>query len=107
MKAPKKPIQFWDSGLSFPNNDNLVRQTKKLKYYQEERRNNMYDDLGIGAVIIWVGISITALIGWVINLIAVINVLFTDAAIILTGKLLLRIIGIFVAPLGSILGLFF
>ena len=67
----------------------------------------MFENFGIGAMIGWLCVCIAALIGWVINLIAVINVLFTDAAIILTGKLLLRIIGIFVAPLGSILGLFF
>lgn len=40
--------------------------------------------------------------GWVVNIIEVFHANFT----VLTGELILRVIGIFVPPLGAIMGLF-
>lgn len=51
------------------------------------------------SVLVW----FTFAIGWALNIIAVVGSL--DAG--LTGLFVLRIVGIFVAPLGSVLGFFF
>jgi len=40
--------------------------------------------------------------GWVLNIIAILNI----EEFVLSGKIVLAVIGIFVAPLGSIMGLF-
>jgi hypothetical protein len=55
--------------------------------------------LGIGFVALW----IAAIVGWIMNIVALYGASFDP----LTGPVILRIVGIFVAPLGSILGLFF
>lgn len=58
-----------------------------------------------GAVIAWliyVGVVITALCGWVMNIITIAHSNFND----ITGMLVLRVVGIFVAPLGAVLGFF-
>lgn len=56
--------------------------------------------------IIWALTVITfwifAVAGWVMNIMAIASADFSN----LTGLLILRIAGIFVAPLGSVLGLF-
>ena len=59
-----------------------------------------------GFSIVWFFFILAAIIGWIMNIIAVAHLLFTDQALVITGMLVLRIIGIFVAPLGSILGYF-
>lgn len=52
-----------------------------------------------------IGIWLAAIIGWVLNIVALVGFSGTLATM---GTLeIARIIGIFVAPLGSILGLFF
>lgn len=48
-------------------------------------------------------ISITFFVGWCINIFRILNGDFSH----LDGLLVLRIVGIFIAPLGAILGLFF
>jgi hypothetical protein len=58
-----------------------------------------------GAVIAWlvyVGVVIAALCGWVMNIITIAHSNFND----ITGMLVLRVVGIFVAPLGAVLGFF-
>jgi hypothetical protein len=40
-------------------------------------------------------------IGWVLNIIAIFN-----SGYLPTGELILRVVGIFIAPLGAIMGLF-
>jgi hypothetical protein len=57
--------------------------------------------LGTFAVL-WIVVGILAAIGWVINIVHLFGM-----NPVLTGEGVVRIIGIFVAPLGSIMGLFF
>ena len=56
----------------------------------------------IGGVIM-IGIWIAAIIGWIINIVTLAHTV--DAPI--TGMFILRCVGIIVAPLGAVLGLFF
>lgn len=55
------------------------------------------------APLLVIGLWITLIVGWVLNIIAIANADFS----VFTGVLILRVIGVFVAPLGSIMGLFF
>lgn len=58
-------------------------------------------DMGaILASLVFLGLIIAALSGWVMNIITIAHSNFGD----LTGLLVLRVVGIFVAPLGAILG---
>ena len=50
-----------------------------------------------------IGFVIVCLVGWVMNIIALVGAINDP----LTGMILLRGIGIIVAPLGSVLGFFF
>jgi hypothetical protein len=52
------------------------------------------------AAIIWLAILIAAGYGWVMNIITLAHSNFDP----ITGLLVLRVIGIFVAPVGTILG---
>ena len=54
-------------------------------------------------VLMAAGVAIAGFVGWVLNIIAVVGANFTP----FTGELLVRVIGIFVAPIGAIMGLFF
>ena len=47
-------------------------------------------------------LAILSSIGWVMNLVALFNATFTP----LTGALVLRVVGIFVPPLGGFMGWF-
>ncbi len=47
-----------------------------------------------------IGIAIAAIVGWVMNIITIAHSSFD----VLTGMLILRIVGIFVGPLGAVLG---
>lgn len=51
-------------------------------------------------------VLVAAVVGWVMNVINVINALMTNVPFIeaITGTVVLQIVGIFVAPLGAILG---
>ena len=56
-----------------------------------------------GPLLIWLGyvaFVIALIAGWVMNIITIAHSSFND----ITGMLILRVVGIFVAPLGSILG---
>jgi hypothetical protein len=46
---------------------------------------------------------IAVLVGWVLNIITVVHADFST----LTGELIVRCAGIFVAPIGAVMGLFF
>jgi hypothetical protein len=61
---------------------------------QEREMQNIF-----GAVAVF-GVIILAFAGWVLNIVAIVG--SVDAAI--TGMFILRCIGIFVAPLGAVLG---
>jgi hypothetical protein len=54
---------------------------------------------GIASLVI-IGLWLAAVAGWVMNIITIAHSSFTP----LEGLLVLRIVGIFVAPLGAILG---
>ena len=47
-------------------------------------------------------VLLAAILGWVLNVIAVIGLAVSDAPI--TAMFVLRIVGVFLAPLGAILG---
>ena len=70
---------------------------------QGRKTVDMMEKLGLGGVVVCVGIIITSVVGLIINLVAIINTV--DLPI--TGMFILRCVGVFVAPLGVILGLFF
>lgn len=55
--------------------------------------------LGLGFIALW----ILSIVGWVMNIVVLYGASFDP----LTGPVILRIVGVFVAPLGAILGLFF
>jgi predicted lipid-binding transport protein (Tim44 family) len=57
---------------------------------------------GLGAII-GVGVFGMFIVGWIMNIAAIVKII--DLPV--TGMFILRCVGIFVAPLGSILGLFF
>lgn len=58
--------------------------------------------------LVWFAVWIAAIIGWVINLVAVIHGVSGLAHLTdISGMLALRIVGIPAAPLGALLGLFF
>lgn len=58
--------------------------------------------------LIWFAVIIAAVVGWIINLVAVIHGVSGLAHLTdISGMLALRIVGIPAAPLGALLGLFF
>lgn len=56
-----------------------------------------FDALIIFGYLAFIGVIVT---GWILNIVAVAHANLSD----LTGMLILRIVGIFVAPLGVVLG---
>lgn len=71
-----------------------------MRFYRSYRGNN--DVFAIVLVALFVMLWIAAIIGWILNIIAI----ALSSADTLTTLIVLRIIGIFVVPLGSVLGLF-
>lgn len=58
--------------------------------------------LDLWTVIIFLAVFLAGVGGWVANIVAIANGDFTP----LTGMMVLRVIGIFFAPLGAVLGYF-
>lgn len=56
----------------------------------------------LAIVMVWVA----AVIGWSMNIYSTVVVLWVDGPITITGMLVLRIVGIFLAPIGAVLGYF-
>mgnify|MGYP003341023507 CR=1 FL=1 len=52
------------------------------------------------AAFVWLAIVVAATYGWVMNIVQLYHSSFSE----ITGQLILRVIGIFVAPLGSVMG---
>jgi hypothetical protein len=52
------------------------------------------------ALLVWLGIIIAAIVGWIMNLGAIIDHDFA----LETGMGILRVIGVFMAPIGAVLG---
>ena len=57
---------------------------------------------GIAAVL-YLLVWVACIVGWVINCVAIANTYMLD----ITGMFILRIVGIFIFPLGAVLGIFF
>lgn len=57
---------------------------------------------GLVTMLFGLGIAVAGIIGWVLNILAIV----ATPLLPLTTMLILRVIGIFVVPLGSVLGLF-
>lgn len=55
-----------------------------------------------GMAIVWLLIVIAAAIGWVMNIITLIGIINDP----ITGIFIMRVVGIFVPPLGAVLGYF-
>jgi hypothetical protein len=55
---------------------------------------------GIVAALVYLGLAAALFYGWVANIVAIAHGNFSE----LTGLLVLRVVGIFVAPLGAIMG---
>jgi hypothetical protein len=55
--------------------------------------------LGLTAILIWA----TMIIGWIVNIIQLVSIAMNSGA--LTLLVVLKIVGVFIAPLGSILGI--
>ena len=53
-------------------------------------------------VFLWIALVIAGVVGWVLNIVD----LFGSQIFPLTGETILRIVGIFIVPLGAILGYF-
>jgi len=61
------------------------------------------EKFAIGAILFWIVLWLAMIVGWVENIVKLVGSVH-DPITLLT---VLRIIGIFAAPFGSILGLFF
>jgi nucleoside permease NupC len=57
-------------------------------------------------VLIIVCAWLVAFVGWIMNIVALISTLMIPGALVITGMMVARTIGIFFAPLGAILGFF-
>jgi hypothetical protein len=58
--------------------------------------------MNVGIVIIYISMVAVLMYGWVQNIIALLGASYA----VITGKLVVGAIGVFVAPIGSIMGLF-
>lgn len=56
----------------------------------------------LALILVWVA----GFIGWTMNIYSIVVVLWVDGPITVTGMLMLRVVGIFLAPLGAVLGYF-
>ena len=54
---------------------------------------------GIGALLV-LAVSIAGVVGWIWNIVKIINTGFD----VFTGMLIARVVGVFLAPLGAVLG---
>lgn len=57
---------------------------------------------GIAGALAIIGLAVALMTGWIMNIIAICGADFSH----ITGVLVLRVIGIFIAPLGGVMGLF-
>lgn len=55
---------------------------------------------GLIMILLYIALIIALCYGWIMNIVAIAHSNFSD----LTGLLILRVVGIFVAPLGTVLG---
>lgn len=57
-------------------------------------------DLPFGIAIFLIGLIFAAVVGWIANIVKIVGVISDP----ITGMFILRVVGIFVAPLGAVLG---
>lgn len=67
-----------------------------MKYY------NRKPDVSVMTLVFALTFIVAIAIGWVMNIVTIAGSSFND----ITGILVLRVIGVFVAPLGAVLGYF-
>lgn len=65
-----------------------------------KRQKGSIGDVGVALALLYIVLAIAGIIGWVLNIAKLVG----DFGGPLTAKLVLRIVGIFAAPLGAILG---
>jgi hypothetical protein len=53
-------------------------------------------------ILVWIAVVAAGLVGWVMNIVTIVHTCCEP----LTGMLVVRIVGIFIAPLGAVLGYF-
>lgn len=58
--------------------------------------------MSVIALLFWSALVLTMIIGWVMNIVAI----FSIDEIVITGELILRVAGIFIVPIGAIMGIF-
>ncbi len=66
-------------------------------------RRSIETGIPVTALFLWLAVIITGVVGWVLNIVKLMGMTLDTVTI----ELVLRGVGIFVAPLGSIMGLFF
>ena len=54
-------------------------------------------------ICLWIVIGVIGLVGWIMNIVEIFQ---SNSINNLSGEIILRVAGIFIAPLGSIMGLF-
>lgn len=59
--------------------------------------------LAIGWALFWIAFGIATAVGWVINIVHILNHLHDP----MTGEFIVRIVGIIATPIGAIMGYFF
>ena len=64
--------------------------------------NKIWGGLGVGAILVWIAIIVAAVYGWIENIVSIIHVIHDPV----TTMTVLRAVGIFVFPLGAVLGYF-
>lgn len=65
-------------------------------------KDDVSTSIAILGVLIWLGVIITVAIGYILNIVDLFNDLST-----VNGVFIMRIIGIFLPPIGAIMGYFF
>ena len=59
-------------------------------------------NVNVAALLIWFTLCAAAVTGWILNVVTIAHTGLSD----MTGMLILRVVGIFMLPLGAILGYF-
>lgn len=73
-------------------------------------RTSFWDKLGAIGTVAFVGLWAAVIIGWFMNIFDLVGIARSAeslSAIALNLELILRVVGLFIAPLGSIMGIFF
>jgi len=58
------------------------------------------NSFGLAGVLLYIALILAAVIGWVMNIIQIVHM--SDGGV--TAKLIIKLIGVFAAPLGALMG---